>query len=718
MLNYPSISQAEITKAYNAGMATLAELAVQEAMQKFYSVYGTICEPANTNYKNCLYLYLYALDTWDETEGAYNFIEESDLLNILTKIEDLNKICCSSAADPVEELLPPTPPLVSNGTWVEQDVSNPATIAELAIATTGTLLWYTVSTGGTGTSVAPNMPDNAPGLYHYWVSQTNANGESRRLPVDVTITPQAIGVSDYIICQSLTPGTHNMVFTGLDMGGVLNVYLNNVLIGTGLTVDQTVVQNVSYTVTQTVVGLESVPTPFTVIVRAAPVTGSSIIGEIAPKVNETKTYTIAAITGATSYTWTLPSGATGSSTTNSINITWTGTGAKVLKVKGVSAVGCIGNEVSLNVTVSAALLDTFFTTRSDESFASRIYSVRQHIQANPTDIVTITSTVLDNPVGATINVTPLAITAVTTDIYTTVTVNAAASYTGGTVIVRLTIVSSSLGATIGTPSVVDLSIPFASEPHCPTGYTLSMDGTYCFKNETMAPTITSSSYCLAVSRRVEYAQLGTRIYNPGFANTSIHSDTPPPADIYATMLNVPQWRGNDGTNGPMNRDDVWIDSNCDGTKDDLAAGQQVTLAFAYTNVGAARTVYVGLGGDNEFVLKVNGTVIADASGTYPAHFKYWHIFPVTILSGTNYFNVVATGDGSVDDSVAMVIYDNTAAQIQAAMSDAALTILFRTSTLVGGTVDVATCNAGWSLDTTGGPGSYICRRTLTTPPII
>jgi large repetitive protein len=66
-------------------------------------------------------------------------------------------------------------------------------------------------------------------------------------------------------------------------------------------------------------------------------------------------YSVAAVSGATSYVWTLPAGATGASTTNSITVAFgtafTGTG--VITVKAKNACGTSTNAASL--TVSALL---------------------------------------------------------------------------------------------------------------------------------------------------------------------------------------------------------------------------------------------------------------------------------------------------------------------------------------------------------------------------
>ena len=66
------------------------------------------------------------------------------------------------------------------------------------------LLWYTTSTGGTGSATAPTPSTATTGNTSYWVSSTNANGcESERIEVIVTVSLPAThlnfdGVNDYV----------------------------------------------------------------------------------------------------------------------------------------------------------------------------------------------------------------------------------------------------------------------------------------------------------------------------------------------------------------------------------------------------------------------------------------------------------------------------------------------------------------------------------------
>ena len=380
---------------------------------------------------------------------------------------------------------------------------------------------------------------------------------------------------------------------------------------------------------------------------------------------------------------------------------------------------CQSNIQSITINPVLGLIGTHFTNRTTEDFSNRIYTAQQNLQVNPSDNVTIQVDIIDNPISAVI--TPSAnfvVNSLTNNGQFNISIDGTGNYQGGTVHVRYTIISSSQSAPIDSPSVVNIIQQFVAEPHCPPGYTLSLDSTYCYKNETMAPIITQTDYCLAQSQRIEYSNAGSRIYNPGFNTNSPKTWTPPVTDIYAFMTNQNQWRNSSTTTGPHNRAGVWIDSNCDGTKDALTLGAKATIAAQFNNTGTSRIVYVGLSSDNLYKLVVNGTDIVETTSFDSINFSIFHIFPVIIQPGMNYFNVVATGDGSVNDSVAMTIYDNSALEIQNAITDTELNILFTTGSLIGQHIDIATCALGWTLDTSGGQGNYICRRTLIIPPII
>lgn len=89
-------------------------------------------------------------------------------------------------------------------------VSSPVTYCEGATATaltaTGSgLLWYTVASGGYGSTTAPVPGTGTPGTTLYYVSQTGSCGESPRSTITVQVNPQpaapVFGTDSLVLCQ-------------------------------------------------------------------------------------------------------------------------------------------------------------------------------------------------------------------------------------------------------------------------------------------------------------------------------------------------------------------------------------------------------------------------------------------------------------------------------------------------------------------------------------
>lgn len=246
---------------------------------------------------------------------------------------------------------------------------------------------------------------------------------------------------------------------------------------------------------------------------------------------------------------------------------------------------------------------------------------------------------------------------------------------------------------------------------CSEGYTLSPDGTYCYKIETIAPTIQQSDVCVTRSQLAsQYSGDGTKLFATGF-----------PTDLIGgtfTLLTTAYWKEASGmVTGPMNRMAVWLDENCDGIKDALVPGRALQFSYQINSL-AGEEIYIGIGGDNTFSVAINGTLLAEnTSLAQPENFNYWHLIPATLPSGPSIITFKAIGDGSTNDAFAAAIYRNTEAELIAATSDGALDIDFRTDDLLTEHIDIATCPVGYVLDTTAGQGNYVCTRTLTEPPL-
>jgi hypothetical protein len=241
---------------------------------------------------------------------------------------------------------------------------------------------------------------------------------------------------------------------------------------------------------------------------------------------------------------------------------------------------------------------------------------------------------------------------------------------------------------------------------CAPGWTLI--GSQCVRVTTTPATIIQANACVAESTLFAYGIEFARIYNPGFSNDSLKSPSTTP-DTFAEMISA-YWSSVPNSCG------VWVDTDCNGVKDSLALNAQTTIYWNYNNTGAARRVYVGVFGDNRFTLKHNGVDIAVAQDpTNPQeYFKIFHIVPVDIVPGQNLFNVVGTGDGSTNDAIGFIVYDNTAAQIQAATGSGDLNILFTSASLRNTASTIATCPSGFVLDVVD--GAPICKKIENAAP--
>jgi hypothetical protein len=107
----------------------------------------------------------------------------------------------------------------------------------------------------------------------------------------------------------------------------------------------------------------------------APATPGAISGSISVCVGSTQIYTIAPVATATSYTWTLPGGWTGSSTTNTISVTVGASSGSVSVIAGNSCGTSAASNLSVTVTSSPATPGAISGSISVCSGSSKTYSV-------------------------------------------------------------------------------------------------------------------------------------------------------------------------------------------------------------------------------------------------------------------------------------------------------------------------------------------------------
>ncbi|MGB1318086.1 MAG: hypothetical protein ACPG5W_07755, partial [Flavobacteriales bacterium] len=109
--------------------------------------------------------------------------------------------------------------------------------------------------------------------------------------------------------------------------------------------------------------------------QSGPNQPSAITGTAAPCTGSNQTYSVSVVSGATSYTWTLPSGWSGTSTSNSISAT-VGAGSGTVEVV---AVGTCGNSIAQTLSIAPVATPNQPATISGLTTAcpssSQVYSV-------------------------------------------------------------------------------------------------------------------------------------------------------------------------------------------------------------------------------------------------------------------------------------------------------------------------------------------------------
>jgi hypothetical protein len=150
----------------------------------------------------------------------------------------------------------------------------------VALTATGTnLKWYTVATGGTGSTTAPTPLTTATGNTIYYVSQTTNSCEGPRAVITVTVnaTPGTpIVTSPVTYCQNATAVPLNAVGTGLLWYAAITGGTGN---ATAPTPSTTTAGTLTYYVSQTTNGCESPRASIAVNVNAlaiAPVVTSPV----------------------------------------------------------------------------------------------------------------------------------------------------------------------------------------------------------------------------------------------------------------------------------------------------------------------------------------------------------------------------------------------------------------------------------------------------------
>jgi len=232
----------------------------------------------------------------------------------------------NSTGDPITATLA----ITVNATPMAPTATTPVTYCQYNTASeltaTGTnLLWYATATSGTGSTNIPTPTTVVAGSTNYYVSQTINGCESPRADITVNINPVYNTNSNKSICQGghIVVGTHTYTTAG--------TYTDT--LSTKLGCDSIIITNL------TVVQLPS---------SAGTITGAITVCQGQSAV----LYNLPLITNATTYIWTLPNGATGTSDSNSIKVNYSNTSTSGnISVYGMNSCGN-SNTSTLAITVN------------------------------------------------------------------------------------------------------------------------------------------------------------------------------------------------------------------------------------------------------------------------------------------------------------------------------------------------------------------------------
>lgn len=221
-----------------------------------------------------------------------------------------------------------------------------ATTSQLS-ATGTNLLWYTSSTGGTGSATAPTPSSASSGTTLYYVSQTVSGCEGPRKEITVTVNavPAApAATSPVTYCQNATAS--QLTATGTNL-----LWYNTATAGTGSATAPTpstaTAGTTSYYVSQSANGCESSRTQITVTVNATPST-PGVVTPVTYCQNATATQLTA--TGSSLQWYTVSTGGTGTSTAPTPSTSSAGTTTYYVSQ---TVNNCESNRSSITVNVNA-----------------------------------------------------------------------------------------------------------------------------------------------------------------------------------------------------------------------------------------------------------------------------------------------------------------------------------------------------------------------------
>ena len=298
---------------------------------------------------------------WNNNESSQNITVYADGIYIVTSIASNG---CTSSSIPFEVLVNPLPesagPISGTETVCQGQNSVAYTVPPITNATS--YVW-TISNGATGLSTTNSITVDfgtsaTSGNITVMGSNSCGDGASSTLAITVNPLPLAAGAitGDATVCQGQNSVTYNVptidnatsyVWT-LPSGSIGTSTTNSIDVDFG---SSAISGNITVKGTNNC-GDGDVST-LAITVNPLPLAAGTITGDATVCQGQNSvTYNVPTIANATSYVWTLPSGATGTSTTNSITVDF-GTSASSWNIAVMGTNSCGDGAVStLPITVN------------------------------------------------------------------------------------------------------------------------------------------------------------------------------------------------------------------------------------------------------------------------------------------------------------------------------------------------------------------------------
>ncbi|MEI8204074.1 MAG: T9SS type A sorting domain-containing protein [Bacteroidota bacterium] len=227
---------------------------------------------------------------------------------------------------------------------------------------------WTLPSGWTGTSTTNSITTTAVSSGTISVTANNSFGSS---------TPRTLNVTVNTVNTALTQVGTTLTATASGAGYQwLNCNGYSIIAGQSAQ-SYTASASGSYAVIVTQNGCADTSECYPVYIGGPPPIPAQIIGNTTVCFGTTNTYSVDTVSGATSYTWTLPSGWSGTSTTNSINAVATTSGTIT-----VTANNSFGSSVAQTLYVTVNVVDVTVTQNASTLLANATGATYQWIDCN------------------------------------------------------------------------------------------------------------------------------------------------------------------------------------------------------------------------------------------------------------------------------------------------------------------------------------------------